>query len=276
MRSTFILTWNPDKWPIDPGERAEWEAARAQAVEDTARGGYAVERWSTGSRTHDIRPGCRAFLLRQHRDRGIVAAGTFTSEVYPAPHWDGTHREANFADVQWDSVLSVEDRLVVEELHRRVSGVNWDRIQGSGVQVHEPSDQRSLEELWEAQLGSLDRPMTTLPEQVPPSETLVEGAVSRVEVNRYERDPKARKACIDHWGFDCSVCGFNFVDRYGTLGQDYIHVHHLVALSTIGDDYEIDPVADLRPVCPNCHAMLHRERPALPIDRLRAMIRSAG
>jgi len=43
-------------------------------------------------------------------------------------------------------------------------------------------------------------------------------------------------------------------------------------LAEIGKAYELDPIEDLRPVCPNCHAMLHRRQPALDIDTLRGII----
>ena len=95
-----------------------------------------------------------------------------------------------------------------------------------------------------------------------------EGAKTRIMVNRYERSASARQACLNAHGTACTVCGFDFGERYGDLGEGFIHVHHLVDLSTIGKEYEIDGAEDLRPVCPNCHAMLHRERPALTLDNL--------
>ena len=52
------------------------------------------------------------------------------------------------------------------------------------------------------------------------------------------------------------VCGFNFEDRYGTHGKGFIHVHHLDPLAQ--GEREVVPERDLRPVCPNCHYMLHR------------------
>ena len=87
-----------------------------------------------------------------------------------------------------------------------------------------------------------------------------------------KRNPVARLRCIDTWGTVCLVCGFDFHERYGDLGLGYIHVHHLKPLSEIREEYELDPVADLRPVCANCHAMLHRSVPALSIDSLRALL----
>lgn len=103
---------------------------------------------------------------------------------------------------------------------------------------------------------------------------LCEGAVAQVTVNRYERSASAREVCIAKYGCKCFVCKFVFEAKYGALGAGFIHVHHLVELSSIGEAYEVDPIKDLRPVCPNCHAMLHRRVPALSINELKAMIKA--
>lgn len=87
----------------------------------------------------------------------------------------------------------------------------------------------------------------------------IEGAKKVVTVNAYERNSEARQKCIDHWGLDCQVCGVNFSKRYGDeLGAGFIHVHHIKPLSEIGKEYEVDPIHDLIPLCPNCHTMVHR------------------
>jgi len=98
------------------------------------------------------------------------------------------------------------------------------------------------------------------PDEVPKNVIHVEGKVVEVTVNSYERDDKARDACIDHYGLKCQVCNFDFEKQYGELGAGFIHVHHLVQLSEIKEEYIIDPIKDLRPVCPNCHAMLHKRK----------------
>ena len=88
----------------------------------------------------------------------------------------------------------------------------------------------------------------------------------------YDRSPNARDACIEYHGHKCAVCGFDFKDKYGNIGEGYIEVHHLQEISSVGEDYEINPVADLRPVCSNCHSMLHRNKPAYSIDELKRKI----
>lgn len=105
-------------------------------------------------------------------------------------------------------------------------------------------------------------------------DTFYEGAVKTVTVNAYERNHVARQRCIEHHGDKCSVCGFHFELRYGPVGKGLIHVHHLRPLAEIGQAYKVDPVKDLRPVCPNCHAMLHRREPPYTIDELSAMLRT--
>lgn len=90
-------------------------------------------------------------------------------------------------------------------------------------------------------------------------ENYYEGAVTTTTVNKYERNPTARKKCIEYHGCECSVCSLSFEKMYGELGKDFIHVHHIVPLNTIGKEYEVDYKTDLIPVCPNCHAMLHRK-----------------
>jgi hypothetical protein len=116
----------------------------------------------------------------------------------------------------------------------------------------------------------------TLPEEVEDPTTLVEGAVRRVSVNAYERSPEARRQCIAHYGTSCYVCGFNFAAIYGDAVQDFIHVHHLRLLSEIGEQYQVDPVQDLRPVCPNCHAVIHRRKPPYTIDEVQAMLKQSA
>jgi hypothetical protein len=111
------------------------------------------------------------------------------------------------------------------------------------------------------------------PEEIEPPKTVPEGAKKTVVVNAYERNPDARDSCIEKWGLNCVVCNFNFEGAYGETGKGFIHVHHLVPLSTIGKEYELDPENDLRPVCPNCHAMLHRQKTVLSIEELKDILK---
>jgi 5-methylcytosine-specific restriction protein A len=100
-----------------------------------------------------------------------------------------------------------------------------------------------------------------------------EGKTKKVLVNNYERNPIARKKCVEHFGTICQVCGFDFEKTYGEVGKDFIHVHHKIDISTIGNEYSVDPINDLVPVCPNCHSMLHKKKPAYTIEEIKQMMK---
>ncbi|WP_196894029.1 HNH endonuclease [Aureivirga marina] len=100
-----------------------------------------------------------------------------------------------------------------------------------------------------------------------------EGSIKKVLVNNYERNSSARKKCIEYHGFNCAVCDMNFEKFYGKeIGKDFIHVHHKIDLSLIKKTYTVNPITDLIPVCPNCHAMLHKKTPAYTIEELKYLI----
>ena len=103
-------------------------------------------------------------------------------------------------------------------------------------------------------------------------EGLPEGAKTSVEVNKYERNRFNRAACIEIHGGCCKACGFDFQDVYGELGEGFIHVHHITPVSDMGANYQVDPVNDLVPLCPNCHAMMHRRSPPMSISELKVLI----
>lgn len=111
-----------------------------------------------------------------------------------------------------------------------------------------------------------------LPEEIHESKRYLEGSKTIISINTYERNPLARKKCIEYYGYKCSVCNFNFEEKYGDIGSKFIHVHHLIPLSTIKKEYQLDPIKDLAPVCPNCHAIIHRVEEPISIEELKEHI----
>ena len=109
-----------------------------------------------------------------------------------------------------------------------------------------------------------------LPDELINPNQYIEGAKKKITVNSYERDINARNKCIEIHGLNCFVCKMNFEEKYGNIGIGYIHVHHIKPLSKIKNAYKVNPETDLVPVCPNCHAMLHRSREMLSIEELKA------
>lgn len=110
------------------------------------------------------------------------------------------------------------------------------------------------------------------PDELPQNGTYIEGVGQQVVVNRFERSLEARNACIAHYGCTCQVCSVDFNKKYGELGAGFIHVHHRVPIASVGIEYCVDPINDLVPVCPNCHAMLHRRDPPLKVEELRGLL----
>lgn len=116
-----------------------------------------------------------------------------------------------------------------------------------------------------------------IPEEIVGGSVLWEGAVSRITVNAYERNPEARRRCIEHYGTNCSVCDFDFGKHYGDVAEGVIQVHHLKPLSQVEERYEVDPIKDLRPVCPNCHIVIHlRKDPPYSIEEVQAFLRNSS
>lgn len=103
---------------------------------------------------------------------------------------------------------------------------------------------------------------------------IYEGHIRTITVNKYERSSIARKKCVEKYGYNCAVCEMNFEDVYGDLGKNFIHVHHIVPLQQIGREYKVDYEQDLIPVCPNCHAMLHKKKDGnyLSIAELKSLL----
>ena len=119
-----------------------------------------------------------------------------------------------------------------------------------------------------------------LPEEIEEKEVgaIIEGAKKQVTVNAYERNPQARIACINHYRqkndgrLKCEICGFDFGKVYGDEFIEKIHIHHLVEIASIGSEYEVNPIEDLLPVCPNCHMIAHSKKPAYTPEEIKAMI----
>lgn len=124
--------------------------------------------------------------------------------------------------------------------------------------------------------NSPEQRVEPLPDELDPSQPLIEGARYQVTVNAYERDPRARQLCIARHGTACVICGSSFAAAYGSVAEGFIHVHHVRPLSEIGGEYEVNPTEDLRPVCPNCHAVLHRRVPAFSIEEVRGFLQQQG
>jgi hypothetical protein len=144
---TFVLTWNPTLWNIPDDEYGRY-------VTDTAIGNKVHLRWSVGRRRRGVSKGDRVFLLRQTRDRGIVASGNSLGQVFTDHHWSGSDKQATYIEIAWDRWLPLDKRLQPSWLKVWVNEVAWDHILAGGIRV--PSRAAgSLEETWTNYVGGL-------------------------------------------------------------------------------------------------------------------------
>jgi len=161
------------------------------------------------------------------------------------------HRVISYLNQELDEPVSRP-----EHEHIRRQDVSFhEGIKSEGVSREDVSEQRLPEEVSEAKTRNLR-----------------EGAVREVKVNAYERNSSARRICIEHYGYQCYVCGFDFEKQYGEIGREFIHVHHEVPLAESKQEQDVDPVDDLKPVCPNCHAIIHRRDPPYSVSEVQEML----
>ena len=150
---------------------------------------------------------------------------------------------------------------------------NTYRSRGSVFLYVEKEDEKAiLEWLFKNDLST--EPDSIFPDELPEnSNEYREGKKKIIAVNIHERDPRARRVCIEHYGVKCSICDFSFGKVYGDECKGMIHVHHLKMVSESDGEYIVDPVTDLRPVCPNCHMVLHSKKDGVySIDKVRLML----
>lgn len=254
--TAYLLTWKPD----------EWEYKKLQECIDSFTAGNAIQRWSCGT-SKSISIGSRVFLMRQGNGGGIFGSGKVVESPFEAAHYSDEKRTALYIKVEFDRLYDPHDGIKIDrEEVRNLDDTLW-RSQGSGKKINDELA-ADLEKLWGERVGFTAIPY---PDDVE-SADYVEGAKKTITVNAYERNSAARMKCIEEKGLNCVVCGFHFLFMYGELGREYIHVHHNKPLSEIGEEYVVDPISDLTPVCPNCHAMLHRQNPALSIEELKRIV----
>lgn len=91
---------------------------------------------------------------------------------------------------------------------------------------------------------------------------------------RYERNPINRKICLDAKGYKCVCCGFDFEKVYGEVGKETIEVHHTTPVHLMGDNYVVNPVEELEPVCSNCHTIIHKKDEPYTIEEVKEMLKS--
>ena len=112
----------------------------------------------------------------------------------------------------------------------------------------------------ETELIKFENSISNFIKSVKEEPIFLEGEQDTFTGSKYERNPKARAACLAYHGTACVICGLDFEKAYGPEVAGKIEVHHIVPLNQIGKEYIVDPIHDLVPVCPNCHTAIHSKK----------------
>lgn len=267
--ATYLLLWNQDIF--------QWEDIQ-ESIDEIDQHGFAYFGWRTGN-NKSIKPNDRLFLMKVGSSpKGIVASGWATSRVKQTKFNKSKREIANYVELNFDTILNPEQEKIfsIEKLRQGVyrNKRTW-TPQGSGTIII-PNIAEQLEKDW---ANFLKRPAPireiNYAEEIDVPKTYQEGAPKKITTTVYERNPLARAVCIKEYGAICVVCKFDFEHKYGELGKGFIHVHHLKPRAEVGKNDKLNPKRDLRPVCPNCHAMLHQRKPVYSIEELKEIIEKA-
>ena len=213
-RNTWIFQWNPKKW-------------RGEQFLEELNPRYSSD-WSVNQYHSEISDGDRMLFWKSGSEAGIYAIGTIHGEVFIRAKDNQVDPEKDFERaVTFEIDKRIDPPILREHLKEDPDLGNLSIIkQPVGTQF------KVSEKEWEL-LESFTFGQQTLADEVDISEKHAEGSVKSIQVNKYERSGKARQECIDHYGSNCTVCGFNFEKVYGPIGEGYIHVHHLKEISSI-------------------------------------------
>lgn len=207
--------------------------------------------------------------------KSVCSLGKNGKFAYAYHRRDGVRVYLRSQESDWEQLFALAGKgggLTLEK--RRAMGNEWAKLTPYYIDLDSPTDviQAAPLLVYIAQIRSTAKKNSAvylLPSETEATDTF-EGGRTTIQINRFERDPAARKRCINIFGAMCSVCGFDFGRTYGEIGAGFIHVHHLTPLAMIGKRYKVNASADLRPVCPNCHEMLHKDKPPFSIEDLKA------
>jgi len=250
----YLLLWKAEKFP--------WISFEDE-LRTIANDGYVEKTWSCG-KTKSIKPGDRIFFRKVGKGaRGIFPSGYARSTPFWDKHWDGSAGEALFVKIEIDAIVNPNIHLLDTGLFKSESlrRQNW-KPMISGIS----NNVEILNELETEWFEFLDKQRFF--NQTDTKHEFLEGYPNLIQLTRYERNPHARKRCLEYYGYECAVCTFSFEEKYGPIGEGYIEVHHLNPISTCSGERKTDPEHDLRPVCSNCH----RRNPPYTIEELKKII----
>ncbi|MEI7590594.1 MAG: HNH endonuclease [Deltaproteobacteria bacterium] len=258
-KNAFLLVWNSRKELLQGDDFTELKGWR----------------WSCGV-TKAIKTGDRIFFAKVGEEpRGIVGSGYATTSVYSAAKWDDDNKIGNCIRFDFDVLLNPFENKILEisELKKgNLASQSWTPQSACSIKADILDE---LETVWSNFVNAQKKVVQESLSEEEKSNEYIEGGSNDVLVTKYERNKQARNECILHHGYSCTVCSINFEEKYGEIGKNFIHVHHLTPIALHASEHAIDPIKDLVPVCPNCHAIIHRQDPPYTIQNVKEMIETS-
>ncbi|MEQ1648724.1 MAG: HNH endonuclease [Hyphomicrobiaceae bacterium] len=252
----FVLQWNED------ADRTSGTGPFGNDMND---------RWTwTSGNTTKIRADDIVVLRRTGAIKGIVGYGKVLRGSYPDMRTE-SNGNPTLVDVAW---IATSSRPALTKSDPRIANMPNLWVQANGAELN-ADDGEKLIAILSKEFVALNQSNKITDESDAEARRYPEGRKYEVRLSVHERDPKARLTCIEHHkpAYACQVCEMNFADKYGAdIGAEFIHVHHKKPLPMGVRD--TDPRNDLIPVCPNCHAMLHKEDPPMCPEDLKLRLRA--
>jgi 5-methylcytosine-specific restriction protein A len=241
----YLLTYNPKIW--------QWSNIDYE-IGLLKRNGFVDTNWDCSSKKPN--EGDMFFInaLGKSEQKGLFCSGYVKELCENVPSNVKESRITNNLRGAITVLLNPnKDRILdIKILEEKLPNVRW-FTQNCGIEIREEYI-GELIKLWDSFLSDNNYLNYECTEK-----EYLEGNLQQKLISKHERNMEARIICIKHYGYICQVCKINMQEKYGDVGENFIHVHHKRFLSNIKTEYKIDPINDLITVCPNCHSMLHRK-----------------
>lgn len=265
---TVMYDWFPSLWPtlLKQGLAAQHYP---KGWTNEIRNLNALQQLKAGDRI------VAALMKHRFAAHGVLVSDFFRSGRSLSIRGDGeslAFRER--AGVRWTAIPLEKTPPYIACAYLKQKGYNIDLTRGLCVKEIDRRTFAKLESLLDLAGAKSACAKSSLDTSRVASEPVLflEGKSVTTQARRAERNPAAREECIRVHGKVCSVCAFDFQQQYGEIGNGYIQVHHLAPISKSKGPHLLDPAKDLRPLCPNCHAMIHRTDPPMSVDELKRMV----
>jgi len=238
-----LLGWDP-VWP------EAWQPDYHAAAAVASASGFFRAVWDISPAAGWLQPGSDVWFAVSGERPGVAGHGVVVSAPYGAADPQGSPDGGqHLVDIDIDILLPLGDAVPLADLPPEIPGLFPEPGAAAGL------SRDTGEDLRRAWSRSAANGRTGSPDPLPGA--LPQPAVRWTLTSSYERDPDAARVCRAHHGPACSVCGLDPEAVFGPEGAGVLQVHHIVPPRLLSDSYELDPVTDLVPLCPTCHAVAH-------------------